>query len=419
MAAAKTGAAADAAEKTADDEESHEEVADEDDDDDDGCADGWFKYMGGKIRRRVLVEGTGPQPELNQDVLCSVSLALAGDSSSDVLQRWESRRYRIGESEAAPMLELALRYMREGEEAEVFGAASMAWGAAGLRAATSEEREIPPDSDILARVTLRQCLNAQEGEDGMLTWDEKVSQMAWRKENGSDHFRRRHFDAAKRCYGKGLELFADGVLEPPAEVAGGPEEAIAAVTRSLSELHSNLAAVHLEQGDNVSARDAALASLDRNAENPKALFRLARAELLLGDFRSCETALRRAQKLNAEDPALRRLAAELRRARESYAEKSRAMASRVLEVDWTAAKSSSAGSAPPPPAASSGEAKEERTPEALDAELEELLRPPTYPAWSRPWLQQRFAESPWLAVALVALLFQLVFAMVGRGSSER
>eukprot|EP00434_Breviolum_minutum_P026292 symbB.v1.2.023235.t1/scaffold2113.1/size88989/1 len=108
-------------------------------------ADGWEDMMDGKIRKRTVKEGKGEEVDLQRDVLCSFDVRLSKDG--EILQKRKNMRYRIGESEAIPGLELALRHMVLGEEAEVSCISRFAWGPAGCRAADAEEKDVPADAD--------------------------------------------------------------------------------------------------------------------------------------------------------------------------------------------------------------------------------------------------------------------------------
>lgn len=288
--------------------------------------DGWTDLMDGKIRKRTLTRGSGPHPEMNQDVVCSYEVRAGGDSSGEALQHYREWRIRIGEGEAVPMLEMGLRYMAEGSTCEVVGSSNWAWGPVGLPAAGEGERDIPPDADVHMLVTLHRCLPQKDGQE--LPWGEKVSTVTWRKENGNDHFRRREYQKAKRCYMKACEVFG-GDYEAPADE---PDPVAAGVRAKglVGDAAANLAAVHLALSDATQAKEAAQGALVMAPGHVKSLYRLAKACLLLDEFQECEDALRQAREADPENAGVRQVELELRRKRQKYSSKSRKLAEAVV-----------------------------------------------------------------------------------------
>lgn len=349
-------------------------------------ADGWGDLMDGKIRKRVITEGAGPNPEMQQIVECSVKVRLADAEADDWLQERSRVRYRIGESEAVPMLELALRHMHEGEVSEVFGVSNMAWGPAGCAAVGSAERPVPPSSDIHMLVVLHKCLEVPLGD---LSWDDKLRDATWRKENGNDHFRRKSFSQAARCYAAGIDVFGGGFDPPDGHPSAG--EAAAAATAVVCDCASNLAAVHLEKGDHAAARDAARAALERQPEHIKARYRLARASLVLGDLDECEACLKLVLAQEPENAGARSLTVELRRARKQYAAESKRLAAGFL-----------AGARRPESDASPADEAEAEKPDAEDENKDDEDK--GKPCQHEEGANGNSQRTPWGAVAMVVLL---------------
>mmetsp|Transcript_44909 Transcript_44909/g.103891 ORF Transcript_44909/g.103891 Transcript_44909/m.103891 type:complete len:226 (+) Transcript_44909:1-678(+) len=99
-----------------------------------------------------------------------------------------------------------------------------------------------------------------------------------------------------------------------------------------ADCNSNLAAVHLELGDTSLAKQAATQALEANPDHPKALFRAAKACLLLHEHEECELVLKHLRELQPEDVAVRKLLHDLRQAQKEYAAKSRKLASKLWEA---------------------------------------------------------------------------------------
>mmetsp|Transcript_58480 Transcript_58480/g.163076 ORF Transcript_58480/g.163076 Transcript_58480/m.163076 type:complete len:376 (+) Transcript_58480:89-1216(+) len=295
----------------------------------------WKDLMDGKIRKRVVTAGAGPSPDMQQDVLCTIEIAAAlpgverFPADADVLQRWSEKRYRIGEGEAVPVLELCLRYMQEGETCEAFGTSTMAWGNVGLRAVNPGERDIPPDTNLMFRIVLHRVLTKETMETEERLWNNKVEEATWRKHNGNDHFKRKEFGKAERCYNAAIRVFGDG-LDPPEELGDGRAAAEADARKLCGDCGANLAAVYLEMGNFSGAKDVATAAIELRPENVKAVYRLAKAHLALDNFEDSEALIKRAQQLDAEDPSVKQLSLELRRKTEAYAKKSKAFGARLF-----------------------------------------------------------------------------------------
>eukprot|EP00913_Durusdinium_trenchii_P012754 g11975.t1 len=202
-----------------------------------------------KRKHHGAVLGTGDAVDLQRDVLCSFEVRLPPEGEGDVLQR---RKH------------LALRHMRLGEEAEVFCISRFAWGPAGCRAADASEKDVPADADA------RSARRAGE-------WTEELG-------NGNDHFKRKNLPLACRCYEKGLEVFSEQPVTAPVSLGASGKAAAAAVTKTLADVASNLSAVYLEQGRNRDASDHAKIAVDSVPKHEKAIYRLAKASFLLGEF---------------------------------------------------------------------------------------------------------------------------------------
>lgn len=294
-------------------------------------ADGWEDMMDGKVRKRTVKAGKGDAVDLQRDVLCSFDVRLSLDG--EILQRRKNIRYRIGESEAIPGLELALRHMFLGEEADVFCISRFAWGPAGCKAAESQEKDVPANTDVYLNVKLIDMFPASPEDDSQKNWAHRVQELEWRRNNGNDHYRRRNMQLAARCYEKGMEVFPETPVQAPASVGLRGKAAAAAVTKTIADVASNLSAVYLEQGRARDASDHAKIAVDLVPKHSKAIFRLAKASFLLGDFEECQKRLDELQGLQPEeDAAVKRLVADLERARTKHASKSKKLGAALLEA---------------------------------------------------------------------------------------
>eukprot|EP00933_Yihiella_yeosuensis_P051472 TRINITY_DN49415_c0_g1_i1.p1 TRINITY_DN49415_c0_g1~~TRINITY_DN49415_c0_g1_i1.p1 ORF type:complete len:434 (+),score=117.32 TRINITY_DN49415_c0_g1_i1:66-1367(+) len=303
---------------------------------DEGWED-WENMMEGKIRKKTTKAGAGDPPDMERDVRCSFKVFQAkGTEVLGLLQDRRNMRYRIGEGEAVPALELSLRHMLPGEEAEVFAISRMCWGPVGLPAISNKEKEIPPDADLRFSVILHEVIpKTPTDKQKKMTaqdWRDKVAELTWRKENGNDHFKRKNFVQAAKCYDKGMEIFPEAPIIAPMTLGRSQDGASAAATLLVAETASNLAAVLLEQGKVRDSLDSALITLDLCPKHTKGLYRAAKAAMQLGQFKDVDTYLEQLVPQSPEDPGVKRLVDELARARQKHAAKEKRMSEKLIEA---------------------------------------------------------------------------------------
>lgn len=285
--------------------------------------------MEGKIRKRTVKDGCGEVPELNQDVSCTVEIRSQG--SDQLLQRWSQMRYRLGESEAFPALELTLRHMRPLEVCEVTSISRFAFGPDGCLP-LPDEKEVPPDTDVRLQVTLHDIFPIEPADRSKQEWVSRVQELEWRKNNGNDHFRRKKLALAARCYGKGMEVFPETPIRAPLSLGRSADVAAAQTTKTLADLISNLSAVNLEQGNVRDGLENAKIAVDLCPKHPKALYRAARACLELGEFEECDEFLAKLTPIQPEDAGIKRLVADLAKARNKHAAKCKKLGAALLEA---------------------------------------------------------------------------------------
>uniref|UniRef100_A0A7S0ZVA8 Peptidylprolyl isomerase n=1 Tax=Noctiluca scintillans TaxID=2966 RepID=A0A7S0ZVA8_NOCSC len=284
-------------------------------------SDGWTDLMDGNVRKRTLAAGSGPSPEMQQDVCCSFHIRLAAEGSQ-VLQSSENVRYRIGENEAPPCMELSLRHMSPGEECEVYSTSRFAWH--NGRLGDKGEQDLPAESDVFVRLVLHHCLEITSD----LTWNDKVRDVTWRKNNGNDYFKRKEFQKAAKCYSAGVQVFG-GEFDPPEHIQNR-QMAISSASQFTVDCGANLAAVRLELGEAASAKEAARGALDLNPNHAKALYRVARACLLLSDLGECEDALKKLRAIDPGNGGAKLLGHELAKAKQLYQQTSKRLAKKFL-----------------------------------------------------------------------------------------
>jgi len=229
-------------------------------------------------------------------------------------------------------LELGLRHMSVGEEAEIFSISRLAFGPEGYSAMASDEKPVPPDTDICFKVWLHQILPPVPPDRNRQEWVERVKELEWRKINGNDHFKRKKLDRACKCYSQGLQIFPEVPIIAPASLGRSADSAAAAVTKVIADIASNMAAVLLEQEKYRDAISQAEIATDLIPKHPKGLYRRAKAHLHLGEFNRCDEILEQLTPLQPDDPGVKRLVADLTRARAKNAAKNKQFGAALLET---------------------------------------------------------------------------------------
>lgn len=359
---------------------------------------GWEDLMDGKIKKKTIKDGgQTARPEMQQDVICSVWIYPADGPPEDtevqeetLLQHWAKRRFRIGEAEAPPVLELCLRHMYEGDECETYAASNMAFGPRGLKKGNDAEKDVPANIDVRMRVVLHKLLPLLTGRDP--TWKEKLEIAIWRKAAGNEYVKRQELDKAIRCYKYGLGMATAGrctgcatmgcagsCLDTNPELPEQGVEQLEQEAKQLAQLQldcgSNLAMVCLERAEYADARDACLAVLEECPTHVKALWRLAKAYLMLRDFEECEAAIKKAAEVAPDDAAVKKLTHELRTQKQEYVKKSKDMAGKMAAslLKPEAKANHQCGQAAAAKNGTTAKAEEEEPEE--DRELRRLLQP--------------------------------------------
>mmetsp|Transcript_95479 Transcript_95479/g.169523 ORF Transcript_95479/g.169523 Transcript_95479/m.169523 type:complete len:324 (-) Transcript_95479:46-1017(-) len=222
--------------------------------------------------------------------------------------------------------------MNVGEEAEIFSISRMAFGPDGYPAIDPDEKPVPRDADVRFKVCLQEILPAVPADRSRQEWLQRVQELEWRKVNGNDHFRRKKLDRACKCYSQGLQIFPEVPIIAPASLGRSADSAAAAVTKVIADIASNMAAVLLEQEKFRDALSQAEIATDLIPEHPKGLYRRAKAHMHLGEFEKCDVLLQQLKPLQPDDPGVKRLVADLTRARAKHAAKSKQFGAALLET---------------------------------------------------------------------------------------
>ena len=293
-----------------------------------------------------------PSASFGTSVICNISSyfltsnSSEEDNTTDLSERVVSsepfevlvnERYKIGEGDAFPALELALRHSRVGDEFLLRTSNRFAFGLSG------RDTTIPPNTDLELRVQVLQHVleneidksfiqsqissilsinsgkfkvSISENIDDDIAENEKrwaaFSDLCFRKEAGNRWFRYRDFGRAARAYSKGTKV-ADEYFKAIDKYQGGANEMVKMGEDGQMQINpdyreggqvdgqdpppdddrdtiiflaylsclNNLSACHMEQGENLKARDLCIKVLEMDPNNLKALLRAARSSLAL------------------------------------------------------------------------------------------------------------------------------------------
>jgi hypothetical protein len=104
------------------------------------------------------VSGSGDIAEMNDVVHCNITTYIVG--SITPIESTYNERYKIGEGDAVPGIELPLRHSHVGDTIRIKCTSRFAWSSEG-RPATKTSLEIPPDTDIECEIEILKHVKAE------------------------------------------------------------------------------------------------------------------------------------------------------------------------------------------------------------------------------------------------------------------
>ena len=221
----------------------------------------WRPLMGEDVLMRVK---SGPRSDLpvaevGTVVRCrDVSLRLVGgDAPGEVLETTPSLDAEIGKADVVPGLELALRNSREGEVLQVRIAPKFAFGPAE-RPSPGELPPLPPNSTVQYELVVWKHTSAAR-EFPASPEQQLLFSSVIRKEAGNRWFSFREFGRAGRAYSEAVQL-----------TESSESASLAELLRTRVDCLNNLAAVHLNVGEFLKAREACVRVLENDPQNTKA-----------------------------------------------------------------------------------------------------------------------------------------------------
>lgn len=336
----------------------------------------WKEIMGKHIMVKVINEGEGEIAEMGTVVKCSLVGFLA--NSLDIpFEPRNVQRFKIGEGDAIPGLELSLRHAKVGEVFKVKINSRFGFGPQGRPEAKISDgvvsQPVPADMDLVYDVevlshivegdidpsffdnseSLKKAIHNKEvsaAEVGNIRRLMALSDITLRKECGNRWFSYTDYGRAAQCYSKGTKVADDYftsvdkhasetsavAVEKAVDAEGNASRAPinekdAPMVEAYLSCLNNLAACHLSQGEHLKAKDMCVKVLEWNPNNTKALLRAAKACLALSDYEECKACLDRVLALEPENASALKERLRLKNAERAYKAKSKEISKQIAK----------------------------------------------------------------------------------------
>lgn len=297
----------------------------------------WEELMGTDIRVKYIQKNMANDiASFGTIVTCNFKTFVA--NSTVPLEELENQRFKIGDGDAVPGLELPLRHSRVGDHFLISCSSKFAFGPSGRPevkpskgSAIASFPAILPDTDLVFDVTIL----AHNTEDNYSIGSREHAEfiLSVRKECGNRWFSYGDYSRAARAYSKGAEA-ADGYLKSIVESSS--DNALNSVDETVVvELYlaclNNLAACYLSKGENLKAKEVCIRVLELDPRNIKGLLRAARAALALHEFEETEACLKRVLELEPTNAVAVVEYGRLKTAKKKYSDSSKEMARKMTK----------------------------------------------------------------------------------------
>ena len=300
----------------------------------------WKELMGKDLQLRTI---SGPNSEDSAAVqpYDAVQISFTGRKSSDhppndykkepVFQEEKSCIIVVGDKDVVPALEMAVRFLHEGETAVVWSDSKFALGPLTRTNNSSDKITLPANSFVTYEVTVEKILAAS----GVSPLQKAIA----KKEFGNDTYAHEWSDGM----GKDRVKYLYHRAAKEAEIFLEQEEANSEEARRvLVDCLNNIAAVELRAKEYHEAKETAVKVLLHDPNNFKALIRAAKAALLdpASSFEEVEAAIDAAAKQlgdsDDKQKEIRALKVDFKRRKAVYDERTRKMFRKIGEKSETA-----------------------------------------------------------------------------------
>eukprot|EP00536_Pseudo-nitzschia_multiseries_P001488 jgi/Psemu1/181266/e_gw1.19.100.1 len=333
--------------------------------------DGWEELMGKDLAMKVCcVVGSskGDTIEPQEAVLISLEGRIAKDRNSldgVLFQKIDSWLIVVGDADVLPALEMGIRFMKVDQTALIWSHSKFALGK-GTRttiaedtSANNELKSVPPNSNVMYRVTVRQKVMDTSRLNPYFTIQKALTkkniandiyQNEWCKppKTSEDADCRQAMKRALRLYAraaKEMETLLDGTYFKHVE-EDHPQrhESLQILVDSLN----NIVAVHMQQKEYHEAKAAAVEVLKIDPNNIKGLLRVALATQLdpASTLEEASAAIKAAESLlgmkSGYEKELKRLKSQLKEKQQNYKWRTKAMFGNKLNSTPSDCKSAGA-----------------------------------------------------------------------------
>lgn len=254
----------------------------------------------GTLLKKILKEGEGDRPEGRAIVVINYTGRLEDGS---IVEQERDHVVQIDDVEVVQGLDMALKLMNVGEQAEVVVSSRFAYGEQGFKNETDPERSIPPNANITYTVELVSAKEENDLENKSYAARKEIGNK--KRLRGNFWMKRQEYNLAIQSYRRSLEYLDEsegGITNP---TASGDVEPTNAELQDLLEdrmkVYNNLALAQLK----IAAYDAALKSVDHvlqcQPNNAKALFRKGKVLDAKGDTKEAIIFLQKAATIDEDD----------------------------------------------------------------------------------------------------------------------
>uniref|UniRef100_A0AAV1UPU1 peptidylprolyl isomerase n=1 Tax=Peronospora matthiolae TaxID=2874970 RepID=A0AAV1UPU1_9STRA len=247
---------------------------------------------GGIFRKMLTVNADGIQAEFGEEVGIKYSTWVLKSNQKVALN--EVRKFRIGDGEVMPALELVAKMMHVGEVCEVRCDARFAYGDVGL------DPHVAPGAEMKFVVELCRVGKKITAEMGS---QELIVEATQKKESGNRYFKEKNYEQAAKMYKRALELL---------ESWEHSEEDAAQCKELLVALGNNVGNVQHKLKQCKEARQSSLEVLQLDGKNVKAMYRISQIALDQNEFEEAYLFLRKAVEIEPRNGKVRQLLVQLK-----------------------------------------------------------------------------------------------------------
>ncbi|KAG6944165.1 hypothetical protein JG688_00017231 [Phytophthora aleatoria] len=248
---------------------------------------------GGIFRKMLTVNKDGIQAEFGEEVGVKFSTWVLKSGQKVAVD--ETRKFRIGDGEVMPALELVAKMMHVAEACEVRCDARFAYGDVGL------EPHVAPGDEIKLVVELCRVGKKITAE---MSSQELIVEATQKKESGNRYFKEKNYEQAAKLYKRALKLL---------ETWEHSEEDAAQCKELLIALGNNVGNVQHKLKQYKEARQSSLEVLQLDGKNVKAMYRIGQITLDQNEFDVANMFLRKALEIEPKNAKVRQLLVQLKK----------------------------------------------------------------------------------------------------------